>query len=134
VVVDEFDVPGAAGTPGETEAPLVVDADAVLPDAVAGQLLQTVARGYPQVVDALGGVDENELVIGELAQFRAEFLDVAALPDRLGVLVPERERITRSMITLDVINVKRYQEAGPKYCARLVTGANYSGGRALNTR
>jgi hypothetical protein len=67
VVVDEFDVPGAAGTPGETEAPLVVDADAVLAGAVADQLLQAVAGGYPQVVDALGGVDENEFVISELA-------------------------------------------------------------------
>src|SRR5271154_100244 len=36
-IVDEFDVAGAAGTPGEADAPLVVDADAVLAGAGADQ-------------------------------------------------------------------------------------------------
>src|SRR5271154_6866672 len=43
VVVDEFDVAGATGTPGEADAPLVVDADAVLAGAAAGQFLQSIA-------------------------------------------------------------------------------------------
>ena len=47
VVVDEDDVSGAAGTPGEADAPLVVDADAVLASAVAAKFLQPVARGHP---------------------------------------------------------------------------------------
>ena len=67
MVVDEFDVASAAGAPGEADAPLVVDADAVLAGAGADQLLQAIARRHPQVVDALGGVDENELVVGESA-------------------------------------------------------------------
>src|ERR1700739_2455994 len=36
VIVDYRDVPGAASTPGEADAPLVVDADAVLAGAVTG--------------------------------------------------------------------------------------------------
>src|ERR1700739_311284 len=40
VIVDQFDVAGAAGTPGEADAPPVVDADAVLACAHAGQPLQ----------------------------------------------------------------------------------------------
>src|SRR5271166_4561706 len=47
VVVDQFDVAGAAGTPGEADAPLVVDADAVLAGAAAGQFLESVARRHP---------------------------------------------------------------------------------------
>src|ERR1700737_3339506 len=43
VVVDQLDVPGAAGTPREADAPLVVDADAVLAGAAAGQLFEPVA-------------------------------------------------------------------------------------------
>src|ERR1700730_10972650 len=43
VIVDELDVPGAAGAPGETDGPLVVDADAVLAATGAGQLLQSIA-------------------------------------------------------------------------------------------
>ena len=112
MIVDEFDVAGAASTPGEADAPLVVDTDAVLPGAAAGQLLQPVARGHPQVVDALGGVDENELVVCEPAEFRAEFLDVAAMPDRPAVLVPERAD-HESIVTVSVINVKRYELALP---------------------
>src|ERR1700733_12629306 len=39
VIIDQLDVAGAAGTPGEADAPLVVDADAVLSGAGADQLL-----------------------------------------------------------------------------------------------
>jgi len=133
VVVDQFDVPGAGGAPGEADPPLVVDADAVLACPVAGQLLQPVAWRHPQIVDAFGGIDENQLVVCEPAEFGAEFLDVAAVPDRLGVLVPERPDHP-SMITLDVINVKRYESARPKIVHEVVTQANYSGGTTLTTR
>jgi len=43
VVVDDFDVLGVAALPAEADAVLVVDADAVLPLAVARQFLQSVA-------------------------------------------------------------------------------------------
>src|SRR5271167_4589590 len=43
VIVDELHVPGAAGAPGEADPPLVVDPDAVLAGAAAGQLLHPVA-------------------------------------------------------------------------------------------
>src|SRR5271163_68117 len=117
VVVDEFDVAGAAATPCEADAPLVVDANAVLAGAGAGQLLQSVARRHPEVVDALSGVDESQLVVCEPAEFPAELLDVAALPDRLSVLIPERAD-HGSMITLDVINVKRYERSRTRNSAR----------------
>src|SRR6201998_4962675 len=70
VIVDQFDVAGAAGTPGEADAPLVVDADAVLACAPAGQLLPAVSRRHAWVVEALGGVDESELVVCESAELR----------------------------------------------------------------
>lgn len=107
MVVDEFDVGGPAGAPGEADAPLVVDADAVLAGSVAGQFLQSVTRRYPQVIDVLGRIDEDELVVRESAELRTELLDVSALPDRRGVLVAERAD-HQSIVTPDVINGKRY--------------------------
>jgi hypothetical protein len=71
VIVDEFHVPGATGAPGEADTPLIVDSDAVLAGAGAAQLLESVARRYPQVVDALGGVDESKLVVCKPAELRA---------------------------------------------------------------
>jgi hypothetical protein len=50
----------------------------------------------------------NKLVVREPAELRAELLAVTAVPDRLGVLIPERADHS-SMITHDVINAKRYQ-------------------------
>jgi hypothetical protein len=46
VVIDKPDVSGAGGAPGETDAPLVVHADAVLASAAAAQLLRPVAGWY----------------------------------------------------------------------------------------
>jgi hypothetical protein len=107
VVVDELDVSGTGGAPGEADPPLVVDTDAVLAGAAATELLQPVAGRYAQVVDALGGVDESKLVVREPAEFRTQSLDVAAPPDRLGVLIPERADHS-PIVTVSVINVKRY--------------------------
>src|SRR5258705_3472033 len=117
VVVNEFDVPGAAGTPGEADAPLVVDANAVLTGPGAGELLQAVARRHPQVVDVLGGGDENEHVVCESAELLTEDLNVLAPPDRLGVLIPERADHS-SIVTRHVINAKRYQFAAPRNSAQ----------------
>lgn len=105
VVVDQFDVGGSAGAPGEADAPPVVDADPVLTGSVAGQFLQSVTRRYPQVIDVLGRIDEDELVIRESAELRTEPLDVSALPDRRGVLVSERAD-NKPIVTSDVINGK----------------------------
>ena len=46
-----------AGPPHETDPPLIVDADAVLPFAVRVQRLQPVARRDTQIVQSLGRVD-----------------------------------------------------------------------------
>ena len=69
---------------------------------------RTVAGRHPEVVDALSSIDENKLVVGESAQLRAKPLDIATLPDRLGVLIPEGADHL-PIITLCVINAKRYE-------------------------
>jgi hypothetical protein len=48
VVIDNFDTPGMAVLPGETHAPLVVDADAVLADAISLQGFQPITATVTQ--------------------------------------------------------------------------------------
>jgi hypothetical protein len=90
VVVGDLDLCGARGGPSEADAPLVVNADAVLSLAVAVQLLEAVTRWNPKVVDVLGGVEDQELAIGNSLKIGAELADVRAIPDELGFLIRER--------------------------------------------
>jgi hypothetical protein len=89
VVVSDLDVGGSGRGPGEADAPLVVDADAVLSLAVAVELFETVAGRDPQVVDGLGGVEDQQLAVRNSLEVGAEFADVRSLPDELGLLVRE---------------------------------------------
>ena len=52
MVVDQFDIVRVAVTPGEADAPLVIDTDTVLPRALGGQLFQTVTGRYAQIDSA----------------------------------------------------------------------------------
>jgi hypothetical protein len=65
-----------------------------LAGASVDQFLQPIARRHSQVVDALSGVDENQLVVCEPAELRTEFPDIDPTPDGFDVLAPS-ERITR---------------------------------------
>jgi len=47
--------------PFEYDAPLVVDADAPLPGAIAFQLFEPVAGRYTQIVDFPRGIDKTQL-------------------------------------------------------------------------
>jgi len=61
VVVHDLDVVGASGAPSKAEAPLLVDADAVLAGTVAGQFLEAVAGWDSEVTEDLGGVEDQQL-------------------------------------------------------------------------
>lgn len=60
VVIDDLHVGGVAVVPLETYPPLIIDADAPLPGAVAAELFQPVAGRYAQFVNSAHGVDELE--------------------------------------------------------------------------
>jgi hypothetical protein len=51
VVVGNLDIMGVAVPPAEAEAPLIVDADGVLPIPIPGQLFQAIARRNAQVLE-----------------------------------------------------------------------------------
>jgi len=49
MIVDDFDIAWASFAPYETDAPLVIDPDAVLAAAGASKRFETVARMHPHV-------------------------------------------------------------------------------------
>jgi hypothetical protein len=61
MIVHDLDVVRVGILPPKTDSPLIVDANAVLPGAIAFQLFQTIAGRAPQVVKRLGRIDEDEL-------------------------------------------------------------------------
>jgi hypothetical protein len=83
VVVGDLDVCRTCRGPGEADAALVVDSDAVLSLAIAIQLLEAVARWNSKVVDVFGGVEDQELAVGNSLKVGTERADVRAIPDEL---------------------------------------------------
>ena len=61
VIVDDFDTVGTSCRPDEADAPLPIDADAVLPCAVAFQGLQLAIRRHGEILQHLGIVQHPQL-------------------------------------------------------------------------
>jgi hypothetical protein len=61
VVINDCDGFWAGLGPDEAQAELIVDADAVLAFPVSTQWFETVARRYPQIVEAGGDVQLEQL-------------------------------------------------------------------------
>jgi len=61
MIIDEFNLVGVAVPPNKAYAPLVVDPDAVLAEAVVSERFQHVARRYGQGFQPGCGVNLQEL-------------------------------------------------------------------------
>jgi hypothetical protein len=72
VVVSHLDQIGVTFSPVETNAPPVVNADAVLALPIPGQLLKTIAGRDPKVGQALGVVKHAKLAVGDLLDVHRE--------------------------------------------------------------
>jgi hypothetical protein len=64
VVIDDFDGVGAALAPHETQAPLIVDTDAVLSFPVSAQGLKAIPGWNPQVIQSVSRVQHFQLAPG----------------------------------------------------------------------
>jgi hypothetical protein len=95
VVVGDLYVLRSGVGPHKADAPLVVDSDAVLPGAVAGQWFQSVAADDSKIVERLGRVEsdtpmitESDFLICDALQspltrffYGAKFLAIASIAD-----------------------------------------------------
>lgn len=91
MVIDDADLAALPVVPDETDAPLVVDPDAVLALAASLQRLQPVGRRNAQVVEPLGVVQHPQFAPRDVLNGRRQLSGPLALPDGFGFLVGEIE-------------------------------------------
>lgn len=53
MIINDLDIKSIAIGKGEADAPLIVDADAPLPGAIAAELFQAIAWRYAQIFDGM---------------------------------------------------------------------------------
>jgi hypothetical protein len=61
VVVNDLDVPGRPFPPFETNAPLIVDTNTVLPAPIAVQGFEAIARQEAQIVEVFRRINSQKL-------------------------------------------------------------------------
>jgi hypothetical protein len=89
VIIHDFYIVRAPLFPAEAETPSIVDADAVLPLAVARQFFQVVAAGDAPVFQRLRGIQEQQFSERRALERQRELADALALKDALRVAVAE---------------------------------------------
>ena len=89
MTVHNLDLPSIAIAPSEADAPLVVDANAVLPGSVATKILRSVAGRDPQVVKAAGSFDCNQPCPNPVLDLHWQPANGMACEDGRGTLAGE---------------------------------------------
>ena len=106
VVVDQLDIFGGSVGPLGTDSPFLVDAVAVRTGAIALQLLESIARGDPQIAENLGSVKDQQRTEGDPLSSVIGLADSLPCPDPFGLLVSQRPDYTT--VTDGFSNCKRY--------------------------
>jgi hypothetical protein len=89
VVIDNLHIVGIAPVPLKADAPLIVDADAVLAGAVAPQPLQTVARWHSEVGQAHRRIYDAEFPQGHSLNSRSKLPNPLTLEEPFGIPIPK---------------------------------------------
>lgn len=107
MVVDDFNIRRDSACPAKADAPLAIDANAVLALSVSNKGFQHVSRRHTQVCQILRSMKDNELAVGKALKILREASDELPIPDPLGVSISERLD-HEVILTLSINNVKRY--------------------------
>ena len=86
MVIDDFDVVGVAIFPCETDSPLIIYPNTVLPGPIVFHFFQSIARRYSQFVDSARVVQHTELPSRGVLDIGREPLDSVTTPDFLSRL------------------------------------------------
>jgi hypothetical protein len=89
VIVRHFNIVGVAILPAEADAPLIVDTNAVLTDAIARQSFQPIGGRNPQIVQALSSVELDQFAPRDTVQVGRKVAQELALKEPLSVLIIE---------------------------------------------
>ncbi len=89
VVVDDLYVEGISGAPDEADAPLIVDADAVLASTIALERLEPIAGRNPQIGEGVGRIENDEFSKRDALKAGGQTTRAATLKERFRVGVAE---------------------------------------------
>jgi hypothetical protein len=104
MVVRDFHVVGVAAAPAKADAPLLVDANAVLTSPAAGEFLQPVTGRGPQITKIGSGIQYQQLAkCGTLKVFRpaSNPLPLVELPGPPVPKTPDHGRMITARVTSD---------------------------------
>ena len=107
MVVDDFHVVGVALPPHEADTIVIIDPDAVLALALAGQRLQPVSGRHAEFIQRHGGMQQEELLERPHSQIAGNPAASPRLPKRLRIRIPEA-RYHVSLVPRHGTSVKRY--------------------------
>jgi len=85
VIVDDLDVVCVGSEPSETDAPLIVDSDAVLASPVSGEFLKAIRGRDAKVEEAGRGIKHDEFAKGNALKFRRHSANPLPFEKALGV-------------------------------------------------
>tara|TARA_B100001971_G_scaffold201097_2_gene213501 strand:+ start:3952 stop:4251 length:300 start_codon:yes stop_codon:yes gene_type:complete len=88
VIIGDFNIVSVSSIPAEADAPLLIDADAMLPEAVAGKRLKAIGRGDAEFIKRSGVFDDVEFVHGAAEDFGGQ-LHMLPVPEFLCPFVAE---------------------------------------------
>ena len=88
VVINDFDIMRIALLPSKTDPPLIVDANAVLPHSITGELLESVTRRHAQVLQRGGRVELDQFSQRDTMDRLRQLPDGLPVEEALGILVP----------------------------------------------
>ena len=89
MIIHYLDVVGISAPPLKTDAPLLVDANAILALSVARQFLETTRRRYAQILQDLGRVQDSESPSGNPLDVLWKFARELTIEDSLRFLARE---------------------------------------------
>jgi hypothetical protein len=89
MVINDFNIICIALYPGETDAPLIVDADAVLSFPIPAESFQSISRRYAKVIDAGSSIDHSKFSQGSLLNGLWQLFGVAPVKNLFRFFVIE---------------------------------------------
>jgi hypothetical protein len=113
VVVDNDYVVRIAISPGKTDPPLVIDADAMLAGSIPAELLQAIAWRDAKIVERFCRIDRDEFPEHGPARLGRVAANGLAGKEAFGVAIAEAPDHTRTL-SRHVSNVKRYYVASQR--------------------
>jgi hypothetical protein len=113
VIIDHFDGMGVVVDPTKADAPLAIDADAVLAGAIASERFQPVPRRSTQIVEAYCGIQHEQLDPSPLLQGTRPSSRSTSVEHRFSVLASKRDDHRSPFETIVQMHPANCFDSGP---------------------